>query len=64
MKVAAKHRLNYSGAWYEAGEEFEIGQDVLPSIEEFVRPVGYVSAVFPPEVNEDKPRRKRKKTET
>lgn len=64
MKVAAKHRLNYSGAWYEAGEEFEIDQDVLPSIEEFVRPVGFVSAVFPPEADEDKPKRGRRKKET
>lgn len=61
MKVAAKHRLNYSGAWYEAGDEFEIESGDISSMREYVRKIDYVSAVFPPEPDEEKPRRGRRK---
>ena len=63
MKVKAKHNILNGNEWIAGGTVFEADEKELAVLQEAVEPVGYVSDVFPPAQEEEKPKtpRSRKK---
>lgn len=59
MKVIARHWVNYNGTWYKGGEEFDADDfETVKAFAEKKEPDGFVSDVFPPEVNPAETKRK------
>lgn len=70
MKVKAKNHINYNGKWVTGGDVFEIADNDLETIADYVDPVNekkpdeFVSEIFVSEDNEQKaeqPKRGRRK---
>ena len=56
MKVRAKHNIMCDDEWIAGGTVFEVDEKRLAVLQEAVEPVGYVSNVFPPAPEPEKPK--------
>lgn len=79
MKVTAKCNVNYGGEWKRSGDVFEVSDHDYNVVKNYVivedeksdqaiedeMPTEFVSEVFPPDTNQQKPvkRTRRKKTQ-
>lgn len=63
IEVRAKHGIKYGNVQYDGGQVFKVTEAEYDELKEFVEKVGYVSNVFPPIQQEEKPKVRRKKKE-